>query len=139
MIDQNRDINGNFFQLILSLQVAAMQQMGKIASPITGKVERSLEQAKVSIDMLEMLEEKTRGNLSKDEKDLIDRVLYEARMNFLDESKKPEPDKPTEDSQKSEKEKEEVVEKEEKTEKKGKTENGDLGNESTPDEEKPPK
>jgi hypothetical protein len=88
MNDFKSDIDGHFFQLVLSLQVAAMQQMGKIASPISGKIERNLDQAKASIDMLAMLAEKTAGNLSKDEKDLIDRVLYEARLNYIDESKK---------------------------------------------------
>ena len=59
--DSARQINMHFFQLVASLQAAAWQQMGKIASPITGEVERNLEQAKVSIDMLDMLSEKTKG------------------------------------------------------------------------------
>lgn len=68
--------------------MAAMQQMGKVASPLSGKVERNLEQARASIDMLGMLAEKTGGNLSPEEKSIIDRALYETRMNFVDESKK---------------------------------------------------
>lgn len=85
--DQNK-IDANFFQLVISLQMAAMQNMGKIASPITGKIERNLDQAKVSIDMLAMLSEKMEGNLTGEEKDLLNRALYELRMNFVDESKK---------------------------------------------------
>jgi hypothetical protein len=46
-------------QLILSLQAGAMQQMGKIASPIDGKVERDLKAAQFSIDILDMLDKKT--------------------------------------------------------------------------------
>jgi hypothetical protein len=92
-------IDANFFQLVLSLQMAAMQQMGKIASPLTGKVERDLTQAKISIDMLEMLSDKTQNNLTKEEKDLLDRILFELRMNYVDESKKPdEPEKTSEES-----------------------------------------
>jgi hypothetical protein len=78
-----------FFQLVLSLQGGAMHQMGKIASPLTGKVERDLDMAKSSIDMLGMIKEKTEGNLTEDEKNLIEHALYELRLNYIDELKKP--------------------------------------------------
>lgn len=82
----NYDVH--FFQLLFSLQAGAMQQMGKIASPLTGKVERDLNLAKASIDMLDMLQRKTRGNLTPEEKRLIDHILYELRLNYIDEVKK---------------------------------------------------
>jgi DNA replication initiation complex subunit (GINS family) len=88
MEDSSKKIDSNFFQLVLSLQMAAMQQMGKIASPVNGKVERNLGQARASIDILGMLSEKTENNLTEDEKNLLDRALFELRMNFIDESKK---------------------------------------------------
>jgi hypothetical protein len=88
MDEKNDDINANFFQLVVSLQFAAMQQMGKIASPISGKIERNLEQARSGIDMLGMLAEKTKGNLTPKENNFLSNVLYELRMNFLDEQKK---------------------------------------------------
>ncbi len=78
-----------FFQLVLSLQGGAMQQMGKIASPLTGKIECNLDMAKSSIDMLAMVKEKTGGNLTEEEKQLIEHALYELRMNYVDELKKP--------------------------------------------------
>ncbi len=74
--------------------------MGKIASPVSGQVERNLEQTRASIDMLEMISEKTENNLTEEEKSLLDRVLYELRMNFVDESKKG--DSESEKSEKSE-------------------------------------
>jgi hypothetical protein len=77
-----------FTQLVLSFQAAAWQQMGKVPSVISGKIERDLEMAKHSIDMLGMLEEKTRGNLTENEKKYIEHVLYELRLNYLDEMKK---------------------------------------------------
>jgi hypothetical protein len=77
-----------FVQLVLSFHAAAWQQMGKVASVLTGKVERDLTMAKHSIDMLGMLEEKTRGNLSEDEQKYLEHTLYELRMNYLDELKK---------------------------------------------------
>ena len=57
-----------FYQLVVSLHAAAMQQMGKIASPLSGKIERDMIQAKGSIDLLEMLKRKTEGNLTDDER-----------------------------------------------------------------------
>lgn len=78
-----------FFQLVLSLQGGAMQQLGKIASPLTGKVERNLDMAKSSIDMLGMVRDKTEGNLTDEEKQLIEHALYELRLNYVDELKKP--------------------------------------------------
>ena len=77
-----------FTGLILSFQTAAMQQMGKIKNPFTDKIEREMQQARYSIDMLGMLEEKTKGNLNENESKLIGQVLHELRMNFIDELKK---------------------------------------------------
>ncbi len=77
-----------FYQMVLSLQAAAMQQMGKIVSPMTGKVERNLDMARSTIDLVEMLERKTKGNLNSDEKNVLDHVLYELRLNFIDEQGK---------------------------------------------------
>jgi hypothetical protein len=55
-----------FFSLIMTFQAAALQQMGKMKNPLSDKIERDLPQAQLSIDILDMLEEKTRGNLSED-------------------------------------------------------------------------
>ena len=93
MSDSSEKIDIQFFQLVLSLQAAAMQQMGKVMSPLTGKVERDLTGAKTSIDLIEMLEKKTTGNLSDDEAKMIKHVLYELRMNYVDEMNKGEADK----------------------------------------------
>jgi hypothetical protein len=77
-----------FTQLVLSFQAAAWQQLGKVPSVITGKIDRDLIMAKHSIDMLGMLETKTKGNLSEDETKFLRHALYELRMNYLDEVKK---------------------------------------------------
>ena len=82
------NINVHFFQIVFSLQTAAMQQMGKIVSPVTGEVERDLTIAQTTIDILAMLETKMKGNLTDEEAGFISRSLYELRMNFVDESKK---------------------------------------------------
>lgn len=77
-----------FVQLVLSFHAAAWQQMGKVVSVATGKLERDLKMAKHSIDMLGMLAEKTKGNLAEDEQKYVDQALYELRMNYLEEQKK---------------------------------------------------
>lgn len=88
MTDSETTANPLFYQLILSLHAGSMQQLGKVASPATGKVERDLVQAKMTIDLIEMLKLKTEGNLVEDERKLLDHVLFELRMNYVDEIKK---------------------------------------------------
>lgn len=96
------DLDIQFYQLVLSLQGAAMQQMGKIANPFTGKVDRQLDMAKTSIDMLEMIERKTRGNLNADEKKLMEHILFELRLNYVDELKKDQDSAPATAPEKTE-------------------------------------
>ena len=78
-----------FLSLVTSMHMGAMYQLGKVASPMTGDIERNLEQAQYTIDLLGMLETRTDGNLSETEKDLLSRTLSELRMNYIDESAKP--------------------------------------------------
>jgi len=77
-----------FFSLVMTFQAAAMQQMGKIKSPISDKIERDLRQAQLSIDILDMLEERTRGNLSEDESKFLKGILQELKLNYVDEMTK---------------------------------------------------
>lgn len=87
-----------FLSLVTSMHMGAMYQLGKIASPISGKVERDLRQAQYTIDLLAMLQAKTEGNLADDESESLRRVVSELRMNYLDESAKPDPPQSSEDS-----------------------------------------
>ena len=93
----------HFIQLVLMFQTAAMQQMGKLQNPITQKIERDLDQARFSIDMLEMLQSKTKNNLSENEKKFLEHTLFELRMNYVDEMSKEEQKKKQENSPKKEK------------------------------------
>ena len=77
-----------FTHLVAMFETLALQQLGKLVSPITGKVERDLRQARITIDMLVMIREKTAGNLLPEEQRIINAVLTELQMNYLDESKK---------------------------------------------------
>jgi hypothetical protein len=87
-----------FAQLVLSFQAAAYQQMGKVVNPLSGKVERNLEMARHSIDMLAMIQDKTKGNLSESELGFISHVLTELRMNYVEEVNKPQAEPPEESS-----------------------------------------
>jgi hypothetical protein len=74
-----------FMQMVLMFHQAAWYQLGKIPNPMTNKVERDLDQARVSIDMLDMLKARTQGNLSEDESRVLEQVLRELKLNFVDE------------------------------------------------------
>jgi hypothetical protein len=87
MAEQEK-VNEYFLSLIFSLSAAAMQQMGKIANPLSNKVEKNLEQAKVSIDIIEMIKEKTKGNLTSEENNLLSTTLSDLQINYVDELKK---------------------------------------------------
>lgn len=89
-----------FLQLVAMFQYAAMQQMGKLPNPMTGKAERDLAQAKLSIDMIEMLQRRAVTERSPREAEYLDKVLFELRMNYVDESKRPpEPGQESADGQ----------------------------------------
>lgn len=83
----NTKDNPMFLQLIMMLSTSAMQQLGKIVHPMTGKSEVDLEGARFSIDLLEMLEEKTRGRLSAGEARTLTEMLTQLRLNFVETSK----------------------------------------------------
>jgi F0F1-type ATP synthase membrane subunit b/b' len=74
-----------FLALVMSLATAAWSQLGKIPHPQTQKIERDLEQAKMSIDFLAMLLEKTEGNLQPKEHELLSQTVADLEMNFADE------------------------------------------------------
>jgi hypothetical protein len=62
-----------------------MMAMGKVKNPVTDKVERNLEHAKIYIDTLDMLVTKTKGNLSEYEEKLLTETLKELKLNYVDE------------------------------------------------------
>jgi ABC-type Zn2+ transport system substrate-binding protein/surface adhesin len=78
----------NFLNHIASLSYQAMIFLGEIPNPMTNEPEQNLEQAKYVIDTLAMLREKTQGNLSKKESDLLNTNLYQLQMRFVEASQK---------------------------------------------------
>ena len=85
-----------FMQLIMMLSTSAMQQLGKLMNPLTGKLETSLEAAQATIDLLVMLEAKTRGNLDRDEERLVKNTLATLQLNYVETARTPaaKPDTP---------------------------------------------
>jgi hypothetical protein len=79
-----------FHHLVAMFQTLALQQMGKLINPITGKLERDLQQGRITIDMLQMIKDKTEGNLMQSEQVILDRALTELQMNYVDEVNRPE-------------------------------------------------
>ena len=72
-----------FEVLISSMVTQAMFALGAIPDPATQKRYLDLDLAKHHIDMLSVLEEKTKGNLSDDEAKMLDQALYESRMHYV--------------------------------------------------------
>ena len=77
-----------FMQLVMMFQGMALQNLGKVMNPVTNQINRNLDQAKNMIDLLGMLDAKTKGNLNDNEFKLLEHALFELRMNYVDEIKK---------------------------------------------------
>jgi len=75
----------NFAGFILSLSTTAMFHFGDFPDPVTREAKRNLVAAKQTIDILNILETKTKGNLDEDEKQLLEGILYELRMRYVKE------------------------------------------------------
>jgi len=75
-----------FLELLYIFHASSMQAMGKIKNPMSGKTEKNMEQARHAIDMLEMLKEKTNGNLNDELAHALETFLSEMRLNFVEES-----------------------------------------------------
>jgi len=79
----------DFSTFIFSLGSAALINLGVTPNPINQKTEKNLDEAKQHIDLLAILKDKTKGNLTPDEEKLMDNLLHSLRMHWISESKKP--------------------------------------------------
>lgn len=76
-----------FSAFLLSLASSAAIHFGDLADPASGeKIEPNLEGASQMIEILALLEQKTRGNLTPEEQQLLEQLLYELRMRFVEAS-----------------------------------------------------
>ena len=75
----------SFTAFVLSIASTAAIHFGDLADPATGnRSETNLEGASQMIDILSLLEQKTRGNLTAEERQVLEQVLYELRMRFVE-------------------------------------------------------
>ena len=73
----------DFSQFVLSLSTSALLHLGEIEHPDTGEKAVNIELARQTIDLLGMLQEKTRGNLDREEEKLLENLLYDLRMKYV--------------------------------------------------------
>jgi hypothetical protein len=85
----SRENTLRFLDMVGLFGSQAMMGLGKIANPLTGKAEKNLPAAKLFIDTLEMLEQKTAGNLTADETKVLQRALTDLRLMYVEESTAP--------------------------------------------------
>ena len=78
----------NFSTFVISLSTQALMHLGEIANPLTGQIEADSAVAKQMIDIIGMLREKTRGNLNAGEDRLIEDILFDLRMKYVEAVKK---------------------------------------------------
>src|SRR5215211_8077501 len=85
----------NFVAFVLSLAHTAAVHFGDVPDPVSGQAApANLPAAQQMIDILALLEEKTRGNLTAEERQFLDQILYELRLRYVEATKQepaPEP------------------------------------------------
>lgn len=77
----------DFITFILSLASSVQVHLGKVANPETKQFTKNLELARQSIELLALLQEKTKGNLSADESKLLDHLVYDLKMQYVEVSR----------------------------------------------------
>jgi len=90
MSEQGSAASPIFLGLVQQYQFMALIHLGKMIHPESQKLERNLEAAKATIDILGTLEQKTKGNLAPEEDRFLQQVLTNLRLNYVDESKRKE-------------------------------------------------
>jgi Domain of unknown function (DUF1844) len=89
--ESEQEIPSGFNTLVSYLSTTAMFQLGLLPGPGGERIPVDLMNARMTIDLLEVLQEKTDGNLIEDEAKLLDEVLYELRMSFVEVQKRATP------------------------------------------------
>lgn len=90
--EEAKDVGGpplevNFATFLFSLHTQALLHMGIIPDPISKETTTNLEVAKQTIDILGILKDKTRGNLEEEEDKLLNDILYNLRMAYVEKKK----------------------------------------------------
>ncbi|NQT95082.1 MAG: DUF1844 domain-containing protein [Candidatus Omnitrophica bacterium] len=83
-----KDAGKDFSVFITGLSMQALVSLGEVPNPVDNKKSKNLSHAKYMIDTLDMIKEKTKNNLTDPEQKLLDDVLYQLRMKYLELTKK---------------------------------------------------
>lgn len=76
-------LEANFSTLVLSIGSSAAMALGLAPNPVSGNVEKDLDLARFNIDLLRMLRDKTKGNLTADEQKFIESIVTDLQMKFV--------------------------------------------------------
>lgn len=76
-----------FTAFIMSLNTSALFHLGEIPDPATGQTVQDLVLVKHTIDTLDLLEKKTKGNLNEDEKNILEKFIYDLKMRYVQAAK----------------------------------------------------
>jgi len=76
-----------FPAFVMSLNTSALYHLGEIAEPSTGKTILDLDLARHAIDTLVLIQDKTKGNLTSDEEELLKNILYDIKLRFVNVAK----------------------------------------------------
>lgn len=86
-MDQAQEsLEASLSTLVISIGSTAVMSLGLAPNPNTGKTEKDLNLAKFNIDLLVMLKDKTNGNLSEDEEKLVNHVINDLQMKYVNEN-----------------------------------------------------
>jgi hypothetical protein len=77
-----------FFTFVMSLNTSVLYHLGQIADPVTGEKDVNLEAARHGIDTLVLVQNKTKGNLTRDEEEMLKNIIYDIKLRFVKEVKK---------------------------------------------------
>lgn len=87
-MDKNETVEASFSTLILSIGSTAAMSLGLVPHPQTGASDIDLHMARFNIDLLEVLQTKTKGNLLKEESDFLSHLLNDLQLKYVEASKK---------------------------------------------------
>ncbi len=81
--DNPEGVQASLLQFISGMTAQTLMHLGAMTNPMSGKIETDLVNAKYSIDLLGILQEKTRGNLTEEESEYLGNALYQLRMSYV--------------------------------------------------------
>lgn len=79
-----------FYSLVYSFQMQTWISLGKMKNPVSDKIEKDLDAAQMTIDIIDMIKEKTKNNLTEQETKFVEQVLADLKLNYVHESSQKE-------------------------------------------------